>query len=192
MKTTSILSALILMMSIAIAQTAHVPAATQSDLKTRFPMATGAKWAQSGTGFEAEWKENGKEIAVLYDAKGSYRMTEREIDLSALPATVSHGFKQQYPAAQLMEAESQTHANGSITYEIEFKSNGKVTEMTLDGSGNRITQGTEGSDGSGEKGSDGSDEKGKSGSKGSGDAGSDGSDKKGNSGGKKSGDRGES
>lgn len=142
------------------AQTLQVPQAAKDDFKARFPNASTAKWESSGKGFEAEWTTNGKETAVVYDAKGKFVMTEREIDLVSLPSVVTGGLRKAYPAGEAKEAEIQENANHTVTYQVEFKNNGKLMEVTFDAKGNPIARGAEGSgdDGSdGAEGSDGSD-----------------------------------
>ncbi len=140
-------------------QKLSVPQAAKDDLKTRFPNATVAKWEGSGKGFEAEWKTNGKETAVVYDAAGKFVMTEREIDVQSLPAVVAAGLKKAYPGAEAMEAEVQEHADHLATYQVEMKNNGKTIEVTFDSQGNKLAEGSDGSGGAeGNDGSDGSDE----------------------------------
>lgn len=122
----------------ALAQGKKVPASAQKDFKTRFPNVTNAEWEVGKSGCEAEWKENDMEVAVVYDAQGKYRMTEREVAVSSLPKGAVHNLQLQYPGAEVMEAEHQSHANGTESYEVEFRHNGKVKERQIDREGSLL------------------------------------------------------
>ena len=70
---------------------------------------------------------------------------------------------QHFPGAQVQEAETQERSTGKITYQVEFKYNGKTLETTLDANGQSLNskpEGAEGTEGSsqGNDGSDGRDE----------------------------------
>jgi hypothetical protein len=150
MKTIWMILAAVLITGSCFAQTSKVPAAAQTDFSKRFPNMTAAKWEVGSNGCEAEWKENGKEIAVVYNAKGEYLMTEREIAPSALPAAVTKGIRKAWPTAVVKEAETQTHADNRMTYEVELEHDGVSREATLDAKGTVLSDGADDDD----KGSD--------------------------------------
>ena len=151
----------ILLFGSMFAQKVSIPSSVTSDLATRFPGAKVGGWEVSKNGYEAEWKENGMEIAVVYDAKGKYLMTERQIDIKTLPKAVSSAVKINHPGAVIQEAEMQELNNQAIMYQIEVKKAGKLFEYTfaLEGTERQGGQEESGDDGSG-SGTDGSDEKG--------------------------------
>jgi hypothetical protein len=150
MKTMWMILVAVLITGSCFAQTSKVPAAAQTDFSKRFPNMTAAKWEVGSNGCEAEWKENGKEIAVVYNAKGEYLMTEREIAPSALPAAVTKGIRKAWPTAVVQEAETQTHADNRITYEVELAHDGVGREVTLDAKGTVLSDGADGSDDEGD------------------------------------------
>ncbi len=61
---------------------------------------------------------------------------EKEIKTADLPQTVKNAIAAQYPGAELLEADEITQKDGKITYDVEIKHNGKVTELMYDTQGN--------------------------------------------------------
>lgn len=137
----------------AFAQKANVPANAISDLRTRFANSTSAKWEQSSQGYEAEWIQNGMEVAVVYDSKGAYVMTERQIPPTMLPEKVGAAVKSNFPAAEIQEAEIQEHADGAVSYQVSLKQNGKISEATF-GNDGLLRKGGDEADENGGAGSD--------------------------------------
>jgi hypothetical protein len=137
------------------------PKCAQEDLQRRFGQAGNARWEKEGDHFEAEWRENGREVAVLYDAAGKYILTEREIAASDLPETIMASVNASLPGAQVLEAERQEDGNRIRGYQVELRHQGHVKEITFDAGGNVLTEELEGSgdqDGDGvDDGTDGSD-----------------------------------
>lgn len=134
-----------------MAQGTRAPKSAQDDLAKRLPEAVTPKWEQEGDHFEAEWMENGREVAILYSKTGEYMMTEKEISTIDLPAVVVNGISSKYKTATLHEAEVQQRAVGNETYQVEFTYQGQRMEITVDYKGNILTEeieGTEGGDGS--------------------------------------------
>lgn len=138
MKTTVLTVIALLLGTMGLAQGATAPKAAQDDLKARFPQASGARWEREGNHYEAEWKENGREVAVLYDAQGNWLMTERGIPASELPSVVTGKVMQTLPGAEVLEAERQEKPNNAIGYQVEVRHQGKVRELTLDSKGNLL------------------------------------------------------
>ena len=132
-----------------VASGAKVPEDAKNDLKKRFPNASAANWSKEANGFEAEWKDNGREIAVVYDKRGIWVATEREIEHAILPDAVFKGLAEAMPGAQLLEAKSVERPNQSMAYELEVKQSGKVKEVLLDGEGKvlKTTNDEEGQEG---------------------------------------------
>jgi hypothetical protein len=61
---------------------------------------------------------------------------EREISISELPAAVLDAIAENYPGAELLEADEITNNDGSLTYDIEIRHDGSVFEVMYDTAGN--------------------------------------------------------
>lgn len=112
-----------------------IPFEISQDLATRFPQASAARWEAISGGFEGEWMENGKEVAAIYDEQAHFVMVEREIDPTQLPNAVAKAVKRDYKGAKIEEAESQEHADRSMTYQVAISQHGKGLEVTYDPQG---------------------------------------------------------
>lgn len=139
------------MVTMGFSQGVSVPKAAENDLKARHPKGANARWEREGNHFEAEWKENGLEVAVIYDNAGKWVMTERQIVVSELPVAITDAALKAYPSAAILEAESQETAAGITGYQTEIKSSGRVIELTFDANGNIIADEIEGEDEDGDE-----------------------------------------
>ncbi|MFN0274818.1 MAG: hypothetical protein ACKVPJ_03655 [Chitinophagales bacterium] len=61
---------------------------------------------------------------------------ERSIKISELPDAVLSAINEDYPGAQLLEADEITHPDNSLTYDVEMKFEGAVIEVMYDAEGN--------------------------------------------------------
>jgi uncharacterized membrane protein YkoI len=57
------------------------------------------------TAYELEYKENGKEVALLYGDDGTLLQKEEEIDGKSLPKPVAQAVKKAHPKAKIKEVE---------------------------------------------------------------------------------------
>lgn len=94
------------------------------DVKTAFSkdfpgMVT--KWEKEGANYEANFKQNGKTMSALYDAKGNKQETEQDIEVSELPQNVKDYIAAHYKGENIKEAAIITKANGEVNYEAEVK-----------------------------------------------------------------------
>ncbi|HWP01271.1 MAG TPA: PepSY-like domain-containing protein [Methylococcus sp.] len=86
------------------------------------------------TAYEVEYKEDGREYELLYDADGTLLQKEEEIDVKALPEQISQAVTKAHPKAKIKEAEKVMKPDGTVTgYEVEIKEGRK--ELELDASG---------------------------------------------------------
>jgi hypothetical protein len=93
-----------------------------------------ARWEKEDGKYEAEFKDKGLEMSVLYEANGAVAETEIEISVKELPAAAIAYVKTNYKDAKIKEASKITKANGTIYYEAEVKGEGLV----FDTNGNLI------------------------------------------------------
>jgi len=88
------------------------------------------------TAYELEYKENGKEYALLYGDDGTLLQKEEEIDSKSLPKTVAQAVNKAHPKAKIKEVEKLMKPDGTLTgYEVEIKTEGKEVELNLDTNG---------------------------------------------------------
>jgi Skp family chaperone for outer membrane proteins len=114
------------------------PAAVKSSFAKDFPGAT-TKWEKEGVNYEANFKQEGKSMSALYDAKGNKQETEQSIKVSELPQTVKDYIAKNYKGEKIKEAAIITKANGEVNYEAEvkgmdvlFSKDGKFIKTTKD------------------------------------------------------------
>ena len=71
-------------------------------------------------------------MAVQYSTDGMLVLTETEIEISALPKTVTDYFNQNKPGKKLSDPEKIVTADGAITFEVEVDN----TDYLFDSAGN--------------------------------------------------------
>jgi hypothetical protein len=101
----------------ASAQTA--PAAVKKAFATRYPTATAIEWEKEGANWEAEFKDGKTEMSAVFTAAGQFKEVEREVALTALPATVAPYINAHYPGQKIKEAARIEDAAGVVTWEAE-------------------------------------------------------------------------
>jgi uncharacterized membrane protein YkoI len=86
--------------------------------------------------FEIEFKQKSKEFEALYTAEGILIETEEEIKITEIPAHIVQIIRNDYPKAQLKEAEKILKPDGAISgYELEIEDGKKEVKLELDPSG---------------------------------------------------------
>ena len=101
----------------------EVPAAVKSAFTSMYPGAEQVKWEMEDGKYEAEFKESGTEISVLFESSGTYVQTETEIQVSSLPENVHKYVKENLAGKTIKEASKITDTGGVITYEAEVDNN---------------------------------------------------------------------
>ncbi|MEO6819753.1 MAG: PepSY-like domain-containing protein [Ginsengibacter sp.] len=96
------------------------PAPVMSSFSKDFPGAT-TKWEKEGANYEANFKQSGKSMSALYDAKGNRQETEQSIKVAELPQSVKDYIAKNYKGEKIKEAAIITKANGEVNYEAEVK-----------------------------------------------------------------------
>ncbi|MGZ4980959.1 MAG: PepSY domain-containing protein [Methylobacter sp.] len=88
------------------------------------------------TAYEVEYKENGKEYALLYGDDGTLLQKEEEINSKSIPKPVAQAVKKAHPKAKIKEVEKLMKPDGTLTgYEVEIKTGRKEVELELDTNG---------------------------------------------------------
>ncbi len=113
----------LLALAIALGATANTvfaqsPAA-KATLKKVYPAATGVKWDKEDGGYEASFKNGGKSMSLVIDAKGMVKETETDITVAELPAAVRAYVAKNMPGKKIKEAAIIVDATGKKMYEAE-------------------------------------------------------------------------
>jgi len=106
-----------------------LPATVKESFAKAYPKATATHWDKEDADFEASFKNEGKELSVVFDAKGVVKEVETEVKLSDLPVSVQTALK----GMKVKEA-AEIKKGGKTYYEAEVK--GK--DLYFDASGKSV------------------------------------------------------
>jgi len=98
-----------------------VPAPVQKAFSMGYPDATSVKWEKENGNYEASFEIKEAETSVVYAPNGTMLETEKEIETTELPASISDYVKTHYKGQKIKEASKITDAAGMVTYEAEIK-----------------------------------------------------------------------
>ena len=109
-----------------------VPTIVKATFNKVFGQITNAKWMMEAKNYEAAFKQNGKNVSIVIDAKGMLLETETAIKISELPKAAANYLSTHFNGKKIAETAVIKKANGEINYEAEvnkidmiFDSNGK-------------------------------------------------------------------
>ena len=125
------------------AATMSVPDVAKRAFEAAYPEVKDAQWVKDEEGFEAEWKVNGMEHAVVYDEKGNVLLTEEQVTEAQMPAAIAPYLAEKH-AGMAVAKVGMEQKSGVTTYEVELDNGGKELELIFDAEGNYI--GTEADD----------------------------------------------
>lgn len=95
-----------------------IPTTVTSAFNQQFKNAT-PEWKKEDSGYEATFKQDGKEVSVVFSEGGMITETETEIEVSALPAGVTDYLAKNHAGEKPEETAKITNADGIVTYEAE-------------------------------------------------------------------------
>ena len=119
-----------------------VPDGVKSAFQAGHPDVEGVKWEEEGRHFEAEYRENRVQKAVVYEAGGKLIATETEVPVSDLPPPIGDYLGRNYPRLRIGEAE-RVDTNRGTFYEVELQNGNQEIELRFDRNGNFIERETE-------------------------------------------------
>ena len=96
-----------------------VPAAAKATLARLYPGVKNAKWEKEDGNYEVGFKNQGKQLSLVIDAKGTVLETETTIATSALPESVRAYVSQHHRGKSIKEAAEIVDAKGRKRYEAE-------------------------------------------------------------------------
>lgn len=118
-----------------------VPDAVKTAFMEKFPTAEKVKWEKEGKSeFEAEFKLNGIEMSAVFSPDGSWKATETEIEIAALPQNVADAIQKEYSGAVVKEAEMVESSDKGMFYEVEVKQGKEEFELVISADGLSISK----------------------------------------------------
>ena len=144
MKTLTIISSVIMILFFNsceknIIKSGTVPNTIKSAFQSEHQSAKQVEWMKEGENFEVEYKENGLEKSILYDAQGNILETETEIIVSELLPAITDYIRQNYSDYKIEEA-SKEESQESTFFELEIEGNNQEIEVLFDSNGKFIEQ----------------------------------------------------
>lgn len=137
MKAKIFLIALLLVSFTVFAQETKVPKAVTDSFTKLYPKVTDVKWDKEGkTEFEAGFKENGKDVSVVFDEKGNLIETETAIQINELPKSAASFVEKNYTGFKISEAAKIISAKGEVTFEAEITKDKVKKDLLFDSKGN--------------------------------------------------------
>lgn len=125
-----------------------VPDVVVRSFQAAYPEVEGATWKHDEEGFEAEWKVDGMERAVVYDDKGTVLITEEQVTEAQMPGSIQPFLAEKHPGLAIVKVGKETKS-GTTTYEVELDNGGQELELIFDLDGNYL--GSEADDADGEE-----------------------------------------
>lgn len=124
-----------------------VPAAVKEGFRKHFPDVKKAEWEKEGANYEAEFemsrvamdnpkaKKEEVEKSAVFSASGELLETEEEINVSALPASITEYITKNYAGYKVEEAAKITDNKGAVTYEAEVEKGKEEFDLLFDANG---------------------------------------------------------
>jgi len=113
-----------------------LPQAVKTAFQKQFPNAQKVEWGKEDKDFEAEFKLNSVETSAVFDATGTLKETEVELDATKLPATITDYCTKNFAGYKISEAAKSTDPKGVSTYEVELSKGKEKFDALFDANGN--------------------------------------------------------
>ena len=138
-----ILLAIALMSNTACSQqkTIDVPAAVMAAFNAKFPGINKVKWEmENEKEYEAEFKFNKQEMSANFDKEGNWLVTEIEIKINELPASVQATLKTDFTGFKIKKAYKLENADNGNRFEVEIEEGKESLEVLFTSDGKLISQ----------------------------------------------------
>ena len=108
-----------------------VPSAVKESLTKIYPNAKGTKWDRENADYEASFKMDGKDMSVVFDAKGMEKEVETDIKFSELPIPVQTALKgKKVKEAAIIKKGGKTFYEAEVGgKDLLFEADGKTVKM---------------------------------------------------------------
>ncbi len=112
-----------------------LPQAVKTSFQKQFPSAQKVAWGKEENDYEAEFKNNSEETSAVFDAAGTLKETEVEMEVSNLPVSISDYCTKNFPGYKISEAAKITNSSGVVTYEAELSKGKDKFDAVFDAQG---------------------------------------------------------
>ena len=114
----------------------EAPTAVKTSFEELFPTATDVKWSkESDTEFEAEFKVGDVQKSSNFDSTGKWLVTETEIKISDLPASVQSAINNEFSGYSIEEAEAVETAEAGMFFEVALEKGESSLEVQISADG---------------------------------------------------------
>jgi hypothetical protein len=104
----------------------------------KFPTAKKVNWdLESGTEWEAEFKQGGKEYAASFSVNGTWQETEQDLKKADLPEAIKQILAKDFDGFKIEEAEISRTSEGSVC-EVTVEKGAEDWELVFDANGKLI------------------------------------------------------
>ena len=119
-----------------------IPAVVQQACKEKFPSAKKIEWKRkSDKNFEAEFMQQGVELAVKFTPEGKWVETESGIKASEVPAAVKNTIAKSFPTYKIIELQKiETLGTTELVYEIHLQKNKEVVKLQYSTAGKELSR----------------------------------------------------
>jgi hypothetical protein len=141
----NVIIGVILLSSIASAQKIKgdsVPATVKQACMEKFPLAKKIEWKlKSDKNYEAEFMQNGVELAVKFSPEGKWVETESGIKAVEVPAAVKNTITKDFPDYKVIERQKiESPGTAELIYEIHIKRNKEVVKLQYSAAGKELSR----------------------------------------------------
>ena len=131
---------------------AGVPQSARTNFESRYPQASGVKWARyqpkeaelsdwntklDTSDYQVNFNWEGLDYTAWYDDTNWIGSTARITDNSKLPAPVNDAIQKQYPGYTIKEVDKQNDKNQTV-YEVDLEKSGEKLKVHFDENGKLI------------------------------------------------------
>ena len=108
-----------------------VPSVVKESLMKTYTNAKGVKWDKENADYEASFKIDGKDMSVVFDAKGMEKEVETDVKFSELPMPVQMALKgKKVKEAAIIKKGGKTYYEAEVGgKDLLFEADGKMVKM---------------------------------------------------------------
>jgi hypothetical protein len=141
MKSMCVLITVILLSFTLYGQEVLVSKEVKGAFEKLYPKASDVKWEKEKKGeFEAGFKDDGKNISVVFDNDGNLKETETSIPVTELPKPIAPYIEKKHEGFNITGAFKIIDNKGKVTYEAEIKKDKETKELKFDQDGKHISK----------------------------------------------------
>jgi hypothetical protein len=126
-----LLSGMLAMTHASNAQFRSIPGAVTDSFKVKYPGATGVKWADKVSNFQATFTQQGEVYTAKYSSKGEWQSSTKKISEDKLPASVKDGLSKSKYAAWKINTYTLRYLPENKTEYILAVQNGDLNKKNL-------------------------------------------------------------